>query len=498
MQHICKRFGAVVALSNVDFNVRRGTVHALIGENGAGKSTLMKILSGSIKADRGQILFDDNEYFPDGPRQARETGISMIYQELTLAPHLTVEENITLGLEQHHLGILKHQRTEVKNILNLLGRARLDPDIPVRRLSIADQQLVEIARALFTKAEVIVMDEPTSSLSASDAQNLFQTIKELKSQGITIIYISHFLEEIQQVADDYTVLRDGHTVATGSMGNVTLNQIVTYMVGRALEDMFPRVPHSMGNVVLSVRHLQHPPFIKEASFDLHAGEILGIAGLVGSGRTNMARSIYGLDAVHKGIIKIKDRKIQDTSHHPSRSLAYGISMLSENRKEEGLAVTLPIRDNISLSSLSQHADRFGRIRQTQELGRVTQTVQQIALKYNHLLDPVLSLSGGNQQKVALARVLLDGSPVLLLDEPTRGIDVHSKVEIYQIVGELAVQGYGILLISSYLPELFGICDTLAVMHRGTLSPVKPIDRWSEEEVMSWATTGKIESKVENA
>lgn len=490
MRGISKRFDAVQALNNVDLNVRPGTVHALIGENGAGKSTLMKILSGSLKADAGSIKLNNSDYTPDGPRQAREHGVSMIYQELTLAPHLTVEENITLGVEKQKYGLVQHQWQEAKQALDLLGSSFIDLKSRVRTLSIAQQQLVEIARSLLLHSRILVMDEPTSSLSQEDTANLFAAIRRLKERGVTIIYISHFLEEIEAIADDFTVLRDGQTVDSGSMKNTSLSQLVTLMVGRSLKEMFPRVPHESGDTILSVKNVSFPPLVKDVSFDLHAGEILGIAGLVGAGRTEVLRSIFGLAPISSGTIEFHQKNKSFFSHHPRHSLDAGMSLVSENRKEEGLAIELPIRDNISFSSLHHFTDALGRLKLKKELENVALSAEQISLKYFSLLDPASSLSGGNQQKAALARILLDGSTILLLDEPTRGIDVKSKVEIYKLIGELASRNYGIVLVSSYLPELFGICDSLAVMHRGRLSAVKPIDAWNEKAVMSWATTGK--------
>jgi len=494
MQGINKRFGAVIALKNVDLAVRAGSVHALIGENGAGKSTLMKILSGSLKPDSGIMRITGAEFKPDGPKQAREAGISMIYQELTLAPHLTVEENITLGVEKQKFGILRRQWRDAAEALALLGHSKIDLKMPVHSLSIGQQQLIEIARSLLLNSRIIVMDEPTSSLSGEDTRNLFKTIQLLKERGVTVIYISHFLEEIQEIADDYTVLRDGESVARGTITETSLDQIVTSMVGRPLDEMFPRTPHQIGEVIFSAKNINCPPRVRDVSFDVHAGEILGIAGLIGAGRTETLRAIFGLDADADGRLALPGKDIQlRGAYNSGKALASGISMLSENRKEEGLAVELPIRDNISLSSLKRFADRLGRLHLGREMTAVSRQAKSVSIKYRHLLDPATSLSGGNQQKVALARVLLDDNKILLLDEPTRGIDVGSKVEIYALIGDLAARGFGIILVSSYLPEIFGICDSLAVMHRGGISSVKPIDDWTEESVMHWATTGKGDS-----
>jgi ribose transport system ATP-binding protein len=496
MQGISKRFGAVVALDDVELIVKRGTVHALIGENGAGKSTLMKILSGSLQPDSGSMTLAGAPYAPRNPKEARAAGVSMIYQELTLAPHLTVEENVTLGAEKHSAGLLKHRYAEVQQALASLGHADIDLKMPVKQLGVGRQQIVEIARSLLLHSRLIVMDEPTSSLSAEDTHNLFEAIKRLRDQGVTLIYISHFLEEIQEIADDFTVLRDGAGVASGSIKQTTIPQIVTHMVGRSLDEMFPRVPHTVRSVILTAEKVNRPPRVQNVSFQLRSGEILGIAGLVGAGRTELLRCLFGLDAAVSGQMTIDGKNVTlGHSHLPQKSLALGFSMVSENRKEEGLAVRCPIRDNITYSSLSRYAGKFGRLDLQEEETAAVSYAAQVSLKYNRILDPLLSLSGGNQQKTALARLIADDSRILLLDEPTRGIDVASKVEIYTLIGELAASGCGIIMVSSYLPELLGICDSLAVMFRGSLSPVRSIAQWSEEAVMNWATTGKFDSPL---
>lgn len=490
MRGISRRFGAVVALQNVDLTVRQGTVHALIGENGAGKSTLMNILSGALLPDTGTMTLAGRPYAPRNPKEARAAGVGMIHQELALAPHLTVEENVTLGAEIHRAGFLRHRRAEVLEALSQLGHGELDLDAPVMTLSVGKQQIVEIARCLLLRSKLIIMDEPTSSLSAEDTRNLFKVIKRLRDQGITVIYISHFLEEIQEIADEYTVLRDGRSVATGMMKETVIPQIVSHMIGRTQEEMFPRLPHSIGAELFSAHDVSRPPRVQNVGLTLHEGEILGIAGLIGSGRTELLRCLFGLDKA-SGKMTLGGRTIDLKDHSPQKALALGMSLLSENRKEEGLALRQPIRDNITYSSLSRFAGFAGRIDERRETAAATECAQQVNLRYNHLLDPVSSLSGGNQQKAALARLIADESRVLLLDEPTRGIDVGSKAEIYVWIGRMATRGCGIIMVSSYLPELFGICDTLAVMFRGILSPIKPIGQWTQESIMRWATTGRL-------
>jgi ribose transport system ATP-binding protein len=490
LSSISKSFGPVKALRGVELEVDKGEVHALIGENGAGKSTLMKILSGAEKPDSGEIIFDGKPYSPENPAYGRLSGIAMIYQELTLAPHLTVEENITLGIEKSRFGFAKSQKTSVQQALSILGQPHLDPATPVNQLSIAKQQLVEIARALVLDTKLVILDEPTSSLTAADTQALFEVIGRLKQQGITVIYISHFLEEVQQISDRYTVLRDGQTVGTGQMAGTPVQKLIEQMVGRSLEDMYPHIPHTIGEPVLEVKALQGKNSLpKSASFTLHKGEILGISGLVGAGRTEMIRCIFGLDKVANGQVIISGNKaLQAQYFRPEKALDQGLDLLSENRKEEGLAVNLPIFTNITLSALKR-ISKFGWLDLSQERQQADEWCTRINVKCRDSAQQVGALSGGNQQKVSIARLLNHNSDIFFMDEPTRGIDVGSKAEIYRLIQTLASQGKSIVMISSYLPELMGICDTLAVMHRGELSPVKPISAWTDHDIMLYATSG---------
>jgi len=490
MRGIRKHFASTVALDGVDFDVRPGEVHALIGENGAGKSTLMKVLSGAIAPDAGDMLLGGKPYRPANPAVARRLGIAMIYQELTLAPHLTVEDNIALGLENHPLGLLRRRRIRprIGEILAGLHHPEISPTRRVRDLSIGSQQLVELARALFTQAKIIVMDEPTSSLSQHDTEALFQVIGHLRQSGVAVVYISHFLEEIKRVADRFTVLRDGRLAGSGSVAETSIAAIVEMMVGRKLTEMFPRTPHAIGEPVLTVNDLWGESLPCGASLHVRRGEILGIAGLVGAGRTEMLRAIYALDPMKRGEIHVKTiagpaRRV----HHPSHRLAQGLGMLSENRKEEGLATRLSITENLTLANLRDFA-RFGWLNLRRQRRAAQHWIRQMDVRARDAAQPVGDLSGGNQQKVALARLLQQNLDVLLLDEPTRGVDVGSKVQIYRLVGDLAAQGKAILFVSSYLPELLGICDTLAVMHRGRLSEIRPVAEWTEQTIMAWATT----------
>ena len=487
-----KSFGAVHALRGVDLTVFAGEVHALVGENGAGKSTLMKVLSGAHRADAGEIRMDGTPYEATSPVQARQRGVAMIYQELNLAPDLTVAQNLVLGMETSALGFVRDPRGLLREKLAMLDHGHLDLDTPVGELPIGTQQVVEIARALVSAARLVIMDEPTSSLSAADSEALFRVVRRLAETGIAVIYISHFLEEIQRLADRFTVLRDGQTVGTGLMAGTTLQDIVRLMVGRDLDEMFPHTPHKMGETVLEVAGLRGRRLPKDVSLSLHRGEILGIAGLVGSGRSETVRGLFGLQRA-EGAVRVGGRELRVSSHSPGRALADGFDLLSENRKEEGLATDLPIRLNTCLSSLGRLA-RFGFVSDRREREAAEVQRECLGIKCRSTDQPASALSGGNQQKVALARILHHDSDILFLDEPTRGIDVGSKAEICRLIGELAARGKAIVVISSYLPELMGVCDTLAVMHRGRLSPVRPVAEWTEESIMLCATSGRLEEE----
>ncbi len=492
LEHITKSFGPVKALKGVNLEVAPGEVHALIGENGAGKSTLMKILSGAEKPDSGTITFRGKPYAPQSPAAGRLSGIAMIYQELTLVPHLSVEENITLGLEKSRFGFNLSQKGKVKEALALLGQETLDPATRVSDLSIARQQLVEIARALVLDAEVVIMDEPTSSLTAADSRALFGVISRLKAKGIAVIYISHFLEEVQEICDRYTVLRDGETVGKGNMAEATVAHLIAQMVGRSLDDMYPYTPHTIGIPVMEVHDLQGDVLPRRTSFTLHRGEILGISGLVGAGRTETIRCLFGLDKVRNGRVTIAGQpQLRAGYLTPRTALDYGLDLLSENRKEEGLAVNLPIYANITLSALGR-LSRGGWVDLGKEQAQADRWRQELSIRCRDVRQPASALSGGNQQKIAIARLLHQNGDVFFLDEPTRGIDVGSKAEIYRLIGQLAAQGKAVVVISSYLPELLGICDSLAVMYRGELSPVKPIREWTDHSIMRFATSGVVE------
>ncbi len=489
LEGVYKSFGPVQALAGVDLVSHSGTIHGLIGENGAGKSTLMKILSGVYQPDRGRMFLDGEPYAPQSPLDGRASGISMIYQELVLAPHLTVEENVTLGAEHSSFGWVKPRTDEVREVLSWLDQD-VDPETPVRKLSIGKQQLVEIARALLLRSRVVVMDEPTSSLSASDARALFKVIPRLKDRGVAVIYISHFLEEVQEICETYTVIRDGRTVSSGRVIDTNVAQIIQDMVGRSVDELFPESKHEIGGTLLHVSELRgRDGFPEGVSFELRRGEILGIAGLVGSGRSETVRAVFGLHRAADGRLKIEGRPDLKAAYvGPNDALDYGLDLLSEDRKEEGLALKMSVLENLTLSSLRRYARAgFLNLRKEREIGG--QWIQTLGVRCRDASQKALELSGGNQQKACIARLLHQDNDVLFLDEPTRGIDIGSKAEIYRLIHELSERGKAIIMISSYLPELQGVCDTLAVMFKGEMSPVRPVEDWSETSIMRFATSG---------
>jgi ribose transport system ATP-binding protein len=410
----------------------------------------------------------------------------MIYQELALAPHLSVEANVMLGLEVSRFGFLRRAEhcRRVREALAVLEHGEIDPDAPVSRLSTGAQQLVEIARALLIDVRVLVLDEPTSSLTQEDAQRLFALIRRLRGRGVTVVYISHFLEEVQEIADRLTVLRDGQGVGGGPVADFPQPRILSLMVGRSLTDLFPRVSHIPGAPVLELRNLSGVDLPRGVSLTLRRGEIFGIAGIVGAGRTELLRAVFGLDPVRRGDVRVK--AVVSARAGVRRRIEEGVGFLSEDRKSEGLALAQSIADNMSYSRLGPYST-LGWL----NLGRRRRVVGDWLIRLNVRCagpgQPVGELSGGNQQKVALARLLHQQADVLLLDEPTRGVDVGSKAEIYRLIGDLAAQGKAVLFVSSYLPELLGVCDRLAVMARGRLSPVRPAAEWTPEEVMAYAT-----------
>ena len=485
MKNIHKAFGATKALQRVDLQVDRGQVHILVGENGAGKSTLMKILTGVHKADEGEVLFQGEPFTASHPKEALHAGIAMIYQEFNLALDLPVHSNIFLGHEQRSTGVVlaRDQREAAREIFERLD-VEIDPDTPVRHLGVAQRQLVEIARALSVDTRLIIMDEPTAALSEREAKKLFETIRSLREQGVGINYISHYLEEFGEIGDVYTVLRDGENVGYGEMASATPDDLIQMMVGRKIEDLYPKHKHTLGKVLLTVENLRSPNGTERASLEVRAGEIVGVAGLVGAGRTEMMRALFGLDPGQVDELQVQGVTVIPPT--PRKLLRRHVGLLSEDRAGEGLIQKMTVGFNITLS-VPRKVSRFGIVsyRKCHEL--TSRLIDEVGIKAESPDQSMNQLSGGNQQKVAIARLLGADTVIPLLDEPTRGIDVGSKVEIYRLIDALANEGKGVVMVSSYLPELFGMCDSLYVMARGRLSRKYPIDEIDADGVMALAT-----------
>src|SRR5882762_1318500 len=498
LTNIHKRFGPTIALNGVSLQLQKGEVHALIGENGAGKSTLMNVVAGALRADQGTMELQHSAYVPANAHDARLNGIALIHQELSLCHHLSVAENIMMGIESSRLGWLDRKSLHARTleVLKTFHHTDVRPETKVADLSIASKQIVEICRAIAARAQIILMDEPTSSLQRDDVERLFALIRKLRNEGISVIYISHFLEEVREIADRFTVLRDGRSVATGEIASVTDEELIAQMVGRPVENLFPRRPPEAaqtGETILEVRDLASPPLLKNAAFELRRGEILGVAGLMGSGRTPLVRAIFGLDKPEKGSIVLRGKALSARGGTPARRLLQRMGYLSEDRKGEGLTLNLSVADNVTMTRFAS-CSRWGWLDLSRQRAQTNALVNALRIKARSARQPVTTLSGGNQQKIAVARLLHQQADVLLLDEPTRGIDIGSKVQVYETIAQCAAENKAILMVSSYLPELFGMCDRLAVMSRGRLSQAKPISEWTPESVMQAAIGGDENGK----
>lgn len=469
MKNISKHFGGVQALDNVDFEACAGEVHALMGENGAGKSTLIKVLSGAYTKDSGEV-----HIVPSTPGDLKATsnnqrGVSVIYQEFALAPDLTVAENIYIDNLGDNNGIIhwKSLKSKAETLLAKLGFADIDVMKPVSELSVAYQQVVEICKALHREANVLVLDEPTAVLTKNEIDKLFEIITDLKAKGVCIIYVSHRIEEIFRICDRITVLKDGKKVGTVNVGDVNQEKLVRMMIGREMKDYFPPRQAEIGEVIFQVRHLNCGAMVKDVSLHVRKGEVLGLSGLVGAGRTETFRAIFGADKKDSGEIIVEDKIVQITS--PQDAVAYGIGMLPEDRKRHGVMLDLSIKINSTLTIINRLIKSFGRIDEVKEDKIVADLADRLRAKVGSANDEVNTLSGGNQQKVALMKWLASNSRVLLLDEPTRGVDVGAKVEIYKIINDLAAQGVGIIITSSEMPEVIGMSDRVIVMRNGMIA-----------------------------
>jgi ribose transport system ATP-binding protein len=488
LRGITKQFGATRALAGVDLEIQRGEVHAIVGENGAGKSTLVNVLSGTVRPDAGEVIFDGAPYRPLGSVDARRAGIAHIHQELSLCRHLTVAENILMGAEPAQAGWIQRDamRERAASLLESFGRADIDPRAQVGGLALASQQVVEICRALAWNPKVILMDEPTSSLQRENVERLFAAIRRLKASGVAILYISHFLEEVREIADRYTVLRDGVSVSSGELAAVSDPKLILDMVGRPVEAIFEHDrAGEAGDVILEVRNLTCLPGLQSASFELRRGEVLGIAGLIGSGRTEMMKALFGLESPTSGEIRLRGKEAAVTDATSGERIGAGFGYLSEDRRSEGLALPMSAADNITMTRLSSCSSR-GWLSLAHQREQAARCMATLKVKARGPEAIVASLSGGNQQKVAMARLLHQDPDILLLDEPTRGIDVGSKADLYAEISRLAGKGKAIVMVSSYLPELFGVCDRIAVMSRGRLSSARKVTEWTPESVMETA------------
>lgn len=486
LEGVSKSFGAVRALRGVSLRLYAGEAHALAGENGAGKSTLIKVLAGVHRPDTGTVLLDGGPVGFHGPADARDAGVAVIYQEPTLFPDLSVAENIFVGRQpRRSFGRVDHRavRRAAADLFERLG-VDLDPDRPARGLSIADQQLVEIAKALSFDARVLIMDEPTAALTGSEVARLFGVVRTLRTQGAAVLFISHRLEEIFALCRRVTTLRDGALISSEPVEGLSEDDLVRRMVGRDLDELYPKQRTETGEVALAVRRLTREGVFTDVSFDVRRGEIVGLAGLVGAGRSEVARAVFGVDRFDGGEVEVLGRKLRTGS--PSAAMAAGLALVPEDRRAQGLVMDMSIERNIGLTGFAA-TTRAGLMHRAAERDRAVDWAVRLQVKYARLAHAVSTLSGGNQQKVVLAKWLATSPQVLIVDEPTRGIDVGTKAEVHRLLSSLAAQGVAVLMISSDLPEILGMADRVLVMHEGRLTADIPGSEATEEAVMAAAT-----------
>ena len=489
MESIEKIFPGVHALSGCKFELLPGEIHALVGENGAGKSTLMKILSGVYSKDSGRVLVRGKDEEIHNPRAAQNLGICMIHQELNLMPHLTIAQNVFIGREPRlGLPFMLDQKRINEQTRELLARLhlKLDPRTKVSDLSVAKQQMVEIAKALSFNSDVLIMDEPTAALTEAEIDELFRTIGQLREHGVGIVYISHRLEELARIADRVTVMRDGRYIDTVDIDKITIDQIISMMVGRTIYESAPQVPENASDdVVLDVRNLNRGRTLIDVNFQLKRGEIVGFAGLMGAGRTEVARAIFGADPIDSGEVYVEGKQVH--IHHPRDAVQSGIGYLSEDRKRYGLALDMDVETNVVLASFRKFLDRLGLVNRSKIHAAASHFVDALSIKTPSLQQKVKNLSGGNQQKLIIAKWLTADTQILIFDEPTRGIDVGAKSEIYKLLNDLARQGKSIIMISSELPEILRMSHRVIVMCEGRITGNLPIGEATQEKIMQYAT-----------
>ena len=492
MENINKSFSGVPVLKNVRFTLKAGEVMALLGENGAGKSTLMKILSGVYVRDSGTMKIFGEEQGDLDTKKAQELGVAIIHQELNMCRHLTVAENIFLGREVRK-GVTLNNREMVKRTQEVLDSLKIDlsPNTVVGDLPVSKQQMVEIAKALSVHAKILIMDEPTSALSSKEIDELFRLVDQLRSEGCGIVYISHRMEELSHVANRVTVMRDGEFIMEGNFADYTMDQLIAKMVGRDIKEKFPRVQCQRGEKILEVKNLNAGRMVRDVSFDLYAGEIVGIAGLVGAGRTETTRAIFGIDPKDSGEIVLDGKSV--SIKKPIDAIKAGIVLTPEDRKRDGLCTKLGVRENLSIPNLDWLSNGIGKVNQKKEREIADKVVEELQIKLSSVEINAESLSGGNQQKVVIGKWLARNSRVIMFDEPTRGVDVGAKVEIYNLMNRLKQQGTGVLFVSSELPEILGISDRILVMCDGHLTGELPVAEATEDKILSYATA--FESKI---
>lgn len=492
MEHITKTFPGVKALDDVHFELRAGEVMALLGENGAGKSTLMKILSGVYTRDGGEMEIFGKSYGDLTPKGAQALGVAIIHQELNMCRHLSIAENMFLGREKTRLGTLsqREMETEASNALEELG-IDLDPRQVVGELPVSKQQMVEIAKALSTNAKILIMDEPTSSLTSREIDDLFRIIRDLKAKGCGVVYISHRLEELQYIVDRVTIMRDGQFVTSGRFQDMTMDEIIANMVGREIKEKFPRVQCKKGKCVFEARGLNAGRMVRDVSFQLYEGEIVGFAGLMGAGRTETTRAIFGVDPKESGRFFLDGREVSIRSVEDA--IRNGIVLAPEDRKKDGLCTKLSMRENIALPNLDIICDKAGVVRKRREEQMCNEAIANLRIKTAGLESDAATLSGGNQQKVVVAKWLARNSRVVMFDEPTRGIDVAAKVEIYHLMNRLKQQGIAVMFVSSEMPEVMGIADRIIVMCDGRITGEIGSGEATQEKILTLAT--RFEQKI---